>query len=199
MNIGIIGAGDIGQAYARQFIKAGHHVIVSNSRGPESLSGLMRELGAGAKAGTVKEAAAAEIVLLAVTWQHLPAALAGLPSFDDRIVIDATNPIIPPGFTIANLGGETSSEVVAGLLQGARLVKAANTLFAQVASLDPEVAGGRRVLFLSGDDAGAKADISRIFEQTGFAPVDLGRLVEGGRMQQIPGGPLAGLNLIKLP
>jgi 8-hydroxy-5-deazaflavin:NADPH oxidoreductase len=199
MKIGIIGAGDIGQAYAGHFLKVGYQVILSNSRGPESLSGPVRELGAGALAGTVKEATAAEVVMLAVTWQHLPSALAGLPSFEGRIVIDATNPIIPPGFTIADLGGRTSSEVVAGLVPGAQRVKAGNTLFAVVAALDPQAGGGRRVLFVSGDDAGAKANVSVIFEKSGFAPIDLGGLVEGGRMQQVPSGPLAAQNLVKLP
>jgi predicted dinucleotide-binding enzyme len=198
MNIGIIGAGDIGLAYARQFLKAGHHVILSNSRGPESLSSVVRELGVGANAGTITEAASAEVVMLAVNWQHLPSALASLPAWGGRIAIDATNPILP-GFVVADLGGRTSSEIVAGLVSGARVVKAGNTLLAQVAAADPRQGGGNRVLFISGDDADAKAQVAGIFAQAGFASIDLGGLVDGGRVQQFPGGPLAALNLIKLP
>ena len=198
MTIGIIGAGAIGQAVGRQMVKAGNQVVISNSRGPESLSSLVRELGTGVRAGTVKEAAVAEIVVLAVPWKHVREALADLPSWGGRIVVDATNPIIMPGFTMADLGGRTSSEIIADLVPGANLVKACNTLTAEVLGADPHVAGGRRVIFMSGDDAKAKATVSRILDKAGFAPIDLGDLVAGGKMQQFPGGPLPTLNLIKL-
>lgn len=199
MTIGIIGAGAIARAFARQVLKAGYQVVISNSRGPEFLSQLVRELGAGIRAGTVKDAAAAEVVTLAVPWKHVREALADLSPWEGRIVVDATNPIITPGFTVADLGGRTSSEVIADLVPGARLVKACNTLTAEVLGADPHVAAGRRVIFMSGDDANAKAAVSRILDKAGFAPVGLGDLVAGGRMQQFPGGPLPTLNLIKLP
>jgi predicted dinucleotide-binding enzyme len=86
---------------------------------------------------------------------------------------------------------------VAGLVPGARVVKAANTLGAPVLAADPQEAGGRRVIFLSGDDADAKSEVGAIFEDAGFAAVDLGGLATGGAMQQV-GGPLSGMNLIKL-
>lgn len=196
--IGIIGAGAIGQAFAQQFLKAGYPVILSNSRGPESLTQLVKELGRGARAGTVQEAAAAEVVLLAVPWKHLPTALAGLPPWDGRIVVDTTNPIVTPGFTIADLGGRTSSEVVSDLVPGARLVKAGNTLWPEVVAANPREGGGRRVIFLSGNDADARRKFSQILEKIGFAPLDLGDLVSGGRLHQFPGGPLAAQNLIRL-
>jgi predicted dinucleotide-binding enzyme len=79
----------------------------------------------------------------------------------------------------------------------ARVVKAANTLVAAVLGADPHEGGGRRVIFLSGDDAEAKSEVSALFEDAGFAAVDLGGLVAGGAMQQV-GGPLSGLNLIRL-
>jgi predicted dinucleotide-binding enzyme len=88
--------------------------------------------------------------------------------------------------------------VVAELLPGARVVKVANTLGAPVLAADPHESGGQRVIFLSGDDADAKSEVVQLFEDAGFFAVDLGELVAGGRMQQI-GGPLAGLNLIRLP
>lgn len=199
MNIGLIGAGAIGQAFARQALKAGCEVAISNSRGPESLAELVRKLGPGAKAGTPQQAAQAEIVVVAVPWQHLQNALADLPPWEGRIVVDTTNPVVMPGFRVADLGGRTSSEVVADLVPGARVVKAANTLTPELLGADPQQDGGRRVLFMSGDDAAAKADVGKILQKIGFAAIDLGGLAIGGRMHQFPGGPLPALNLIRLP
>ena len=198
MNIGIIGAGGIGQAFAAHVARAGYEVIVSNSRDPESLAGLVRQLGPRAKAGTRQEAARADVVVVAVQWEHLRAALSDLPAWKGRILIDATNPVLQPGFRLAELNGGTSSEIVASLAPGARVVKVANTLLRAVLAADPKQAGGRRVLFMSGDDAAAKADVSSILDKVGFATIDLGGLASGGRLQQFPGGPLPTLNLIKL-
>lgn len=198
MKFGIIGAGGIGQALAHQLIQAGYQVILSNSRGPESLAAVVRELGSRARAGRREEAASADIVVLAVPWQQVRAALSDLPAWNGRILIDATNPVVQPGYRLADLDGSTSSEIVASLAPGARVVKAANTLPVAVLSADPSQAGGRRVLFLSGNDAPAKAALSSIFENLGFATIDLGALATGGRLQQFPGGVLPTLNLIKL-
>jgi len=198
MNIGIIGAGGIGQAFAAHVARAGYEVIVSNSRDPESLAGLVRQLGPRAKAGTRQEAARADVVVVAVQWEHLRAALSDLPAWNGRILIDATNPVLEPGFRLAELNGSTSSEIVASMTPGARVVKVANTLLRAALAADPKQAGGRRVLFMSGDDAAAKADVSGILDKGGFATIDLGGLASGGRLQQFPGGPLPTLNLIKL-
>ena len=198
MKIGIIGAGGIGQAFAAHFAKADYEVIVSNSRGPESLAGLVSELGPRAKAGTRQEAAQADVVVLSVNWEHVPKALADLPPWRSRILIDATNPVLQPGFRLAALDGSTSSEVVASLAPGARLVKVGNTLLRAVLAADPRQAGGRRVLFMSGDDAAANATVTGILDKLGFATIDLGALAIGARLQQFPGGPLPTLNLIKL-
>jgi len=198
MKIGIIGAGGIGQAFAGQVVKAGYEVIVSNSRGPESLAAVVSQLGPRARAGTRQEAAQADVVVLSVNWEHVREALSGLPAWNGRILIDATNPVVQPGFRLAELHGSTSSEIVASLAPGARLVKASNTLLRAMLAADPSVAGGRRVLFMSGDDAAAKKDVTGILEKAGFATIDLGGLASGGRLQQFPGGPLPTLNLIKL-
>jgi 8-hydroxy-5-deazaflavin:NADPH oxidoreductase len=115
MIIGIIDAGGIGQALAAHIAKAGYKVIVSNSRGPESLTAVVSQLGPNAKAGTRQEAAQADVVVLAVPWE-LRAALFDLPAWNGRILIDATNPVVQPGFRLADLGGSTSSEVVASLV-----------------------------------------------------------------------------------
>jgi hypothetical protein len=198
MKVGIIGAGNIGQAVARQMLRAGAEVTISNNRGPESLAETVRAIGQGLRAGTVPEAAAADIVVLAVPWDSMRDVVAALPSLKGRIVIDAMNPILQPGFRMAELGGKWSTQVVAELLPGAHVVKAFNTLPPQVLSSDPRQDGGRRVIFMSGDHAQAKSQVTQLLERIGFAVVDLGTLAAGAGQQQFPGGPLPTLNLIKL-
>jgi predicted dinucleotide-binding enzyme len=198
MSIGIIGAGGIGQAFAKRLANVGMDAAISNSRGPESLAPFVRQLGPHIRAVSPQEAAQADLVLVAIPWSRLTEALSGLPAWNGRIVIDPTNPLIPPNFRMADLDGRTSSEVVADLVPGARLVKAFNTLPPNLIEADPHEAGGQRVLFYAGDDACAKAEVARLIDRMGFAGVDLGGLVEGGKMQQFPGGPLPSLNLIRL-
>jgi 8-hydroxy-5-deazaflavin:NADPH oxidoreductase len=111
--------------------------------------------------------------------------------WNDQIVIDATN-----NSSADDLNGRTSSELVADLVPGARMVKAGNTLGADVLGSDPLAGEGRRVIFVSGDDANAKSAVASLFEDAGFAAIDLGNLATGGAMQQIQ-HPLAGLNLIR--
>jgi predicted dinucleotide-binding enzyme len=113
-------------------------------------------------------------------------------------VVDATNAVIVPGSTVPDLGGRTSSEIVADLVPGARVVKGFNTLLAETLGSDPRVSGGQRVVFFSGDDPAAKKGFSGLLADAGFAGIDLGDLATGGRLQQFPGGPLAVINLIKL-
>ena len=198
MKIGIVGGGGIGQAFAGQVAKAGYEVTISNSRGPESLVDVVKQLGPRTRAGTRQEAAQAEIVVVAVRWPQVRAALSGLPSWNGRILIDCTNPIVKPGFPLPELNDSTSSEVVASLTPGARVVKVANTLPRALLAADPVQAGGHRVLFISGDDAAAKEEVAGILNKAGFATIDLGGLASGGRLQQVPGGLLTELNLIKL-
>ena len=189
-SVGIIGAGQLGQAMARTALRAGRRVVIANSRGPGSLGSVVAALGDGVSAGTVGEAAAADIVVLAVPWPRVPEAVQGVP-WSDQVVIDATN-----DWAADDLLGSTSSELVADLVADARLVKAANTLGADVLGSDPEETGGHRVIFFSGDEADAKADVAALFEDAGFAAIDLGDLATGGAMQQIH-HPLAGVNLVR--
>ena len=191
-SVGIIGAGRIGQAMAHIAHRAGRQVVIANSRGPQSLTSVVEALGGGVTAGTVQDAAAAGIVVLAVPWAQVQQAVRGL-EWDGQILIDPTNDFDP-----SDLDGRTSSEVVADLVAPARVVKAANTLVAAVLGSDPHEAGGQRVLFLSGDDPEAKSEVGGLFEAAGFFVVDLGALRQGGEMQQV-GAPLAGHNLIRLP
>src|SRR5258705_7283601 len=144
MTIGIIGSGAIGTALARTLSRAGIKATISNSRGPDSLKDLVRELGPSIKAGTREEAARADIVFVAVNWTKLPAAMADLPAWEGRIVIDANNPIEAPLFKPVDLNGRVSSQVFAALVPGARVVKAFNHLRAAVLGGDPRAAGGRR-------------------------------------------------------
>ncbi len=153
---------------------------------------MVSTLGDGVSAATVDEAAAAGVVVIAVPWDRVPDAVRGL-TWNGRIVIDATN-----NFDRSGLDGRTSSEHVAELVAGARVVKAANTLRADVLGSDPHEAGGERVIFLSGDDEDAKSEVTALFEAAGFFAIDLGALAAGGAAQQV-GGPLAGVDLIRLP
>ena len=196
-SIGIIGAGNIGKAFARVLARNGIAATISNSRGSASLTDLVREIGPTIKAGTRDEAAAKEIVLVAVNWSKLPAALKDLPDFGGRIVIDANNPIEAPLFKPAELHGRLSSEIFAEFVPGARLVKAFNHLQPHLLSGDPTAEGGRRVLFYSGDNAKAKAEVSALIERLGFFGVDLGPLSVGGRLVQFPGGPLPAHNFVR--
>jgi predicted dinucleotide-binding enzyme len=189
VDVGVIGAGRLGQAMARVAVRAGRTVAVANSRGPDSLASVASVLGV--RATTAAEAAAAAIVVIAVPWDRVPEAVGGL-EWKGQVVIDATN-----DWAADDLDGRTSSEIVAGLVAGARVIKAANTLSAEVLESDPQQAGGRRVIFISGDDSDAKAEVVALFQDAGFAPLDLGDLATGGAMQQIH-HPLAGVNLVQL-
>jgi predicted dinucleotide-binding enzyme len=198
MTIGIIGSGAIGSAFARTLARAGVEATLSNSRGPESLKELVRVLGPSIKAGTREEAARADIVFIAVNWTRLPEALSGLPDWGGRIVIDANNPIEAPLFKPVDLKGRVSSEIVADLVPGARVVKAFNHLRADILASDPKDQGGRRVLFYSGDDSAAKAEVAALIDRIGFVGIDLGSLAVGGQLAQFPGGPLPNQNLVKM-
>ena len=197
-SIGIIGAGAIGSAVARALARKNIPAILANRRGPESLAPLVRELGGAITAGTREQAARADVVFVAVNWSKLPTALAGLPDWKGRVVIDTNNPIEPPDFKPANLGGRLSSEVLAGLVPGAKVVKAFGHLPAKLLSDEPAGNDGRSVLFYSGDDAQAKATVAALIDKLGFFGVDLGTLKVGGALTQIPGGPLAIHHFAKL-
>jgi 8-hydroxy-5-deazaflavin:NADPH oxidoreductase len=197
MTIGIIGAGAIGTAFAHRAAKANIPAILSNSRGPDSLSGLIKEIGGEVRAGTRQDAAAQKLVLVAVNWSKLPAALSGLPDFGGRIVIDANNPIVGPAFQLAELHGRLSTEVFAGTVLGARVVKAFNHLPAKLLAEEPQAPGGRRVLFFAGSDGPAKVEVAALIDRLGFFGIDLGQVNEGGRAINVPGGGLTIQNLIR--
>ncbi|WAC48227.1 NADPH-dependent F420 reductase [Asticcacaulis sp. SL142] len=214
MSIGIIGSGALGSNLARALAKAGIAATISNSRGPASLAAFIKEVGPSIKAGTVEEAASADIVVVAVRWTDAERVLKALPAWNGRIVIDGTNPVefIDPnspdasdptnplaawGIKAVDLGDKYSSEIIRDFVPGARVVKAFNHLDVNVLN-EPEVSGGQRVLFYSGDDAAAKAEVRALIEATGFFAVDLGTLDVGGRLATLPFGALSAISFIKI-
>ena len=214
MSIGIIGSGALGSNVARALARKGLAATISNRRGPASLAPLIDEVGPSIEAVTVQEAAAADIVLVAVWWADIGNVLSDLPAWNGRIVIDGTNPVkqLEPNSPEANdpsnplaaygikafdLGGKHSSQVFREFVPGARVVKAFNHLDAH-ALVQPEVGGGQRVQFYSGDDLAAKAEVRRILEAAGYFAVDLGPLDVGGPLASLPFGPLAAINFVKM-
>lgn len=193
MRIGIIGSGNIGATAARLFIKAGHEVALSNSRGPETLKDLAGELGDNARVLTVEEAAAfGDVVLVAIPfgkYRQLPA-----HAFYGKVVIDAGNyyPQRDGQFSELDSNATTSSEMMSEHLQGARLVKGFNTIYYVHLASQGDITlplEERRAIFIAGDDSEAKETVAKLIEEIGFAAVDTGFLHEGGIRQQ-PGTPV---------
>ena len=188
MKIGIIGSGNIGANAARLFVRAGHEVVLSNSRGGQGLEGLVAEIGAKARTATIEEAAQfGEVVLVAIPlgkFRTLPER-----AFDGKVVIDAGNYYPDRDGKFAELDNDqtTSSELMAAHLKGARLVKGFNTIwFKHLASQGDtsRALEDRRAIFIAGDDSEAKQIVARLIGEIGFAAVDTGFLHEGGRSQQ---------------
>jgi predicted dinucleotide-binding enzyme len=188
MKIGIIGSGNIGATLARLFIRAGHEVALSNSRSGEGLESLVAELGSNALATTIEEAARfGEVLLVAIPFgkfRTLPA-----EAFYGKVVIDAGNyyPQRDGQFIELDSGQTTSSEMMSAHLKGARLVKGFNTIYYVHLAEQGDVnlpLEDRRVIFIAGDDTGAKEMVARLIEEIGFAAVDTGFLHEGGSRQQ---------------
>jgi 8-hydroxy-5-deazaflavin:NADPH oxidoreductase len=201
MKIGFIGAGNVTRTIGRHLIHAGHSVVVSNSRGPETLTDFVADLGPGATAGTKQEAADCDVVVLATNWIKVREALQGI-DWHSRILIDATNAHMDAKPDISQEGvarsrtalkssGHTSSELVTAMAAGARLVKSiSNMPMAWIQDFSPSKP--RTVIFTSGDDAEAKEVVIELINSTGLVAIDLGPLAMGDAMHDV-GGPLSGL------
>jgi predicted dinucleotide-binding enzyme len=185
--IGIIGAGRIGSQIARLAVRSGYKVVISNSRGPETLSGLVAELGPDARAATSMEAAqAGDIVVVTIPLKNYRAVpvepLAG------KIVIDTNNYYPQRDGHIPELDNEstTTSELLQAHLPASKVVKAFNHIYAAELTTHGQPAGSqnRRALVIAGDDANAKATVTRLLDQFGFDTVDAGPLREGWRIQR---------------
>ncbi|AWB91350.1 NADP oxidoreductase [Aeromicrobium chenweiae] len=188
--IGLIGAGLIGSQIARSATAHGHDVVLSNSRGPETLTELVDELGPHARAATPAEAAAAgDIVVVTIPFKAIDSVPA--EPLAGKTVIDTNNYYPQRDGQVAALDDEstTSSEMLQDRLPGAHVVKAFNHIAAADITEQAAPAGtpGRRALIVAGDDAGAKAAVSAFIDEIGFDVVDLGPLSEGWRIQ--PGTP----------
>jgi 8-hydroxy-5-deazaflavin:NADPH oxidoreductase len=191
MNIGILGAGNIGANAARLFVKAGHDVRIANSRGPQTLNELCAGIGSQVRAATPSDAVAfGDIVLIAIPWVAKEEVIPEAGPYDGKIVIDAMNSYTED-FEIEDLGNRTSSEITRTLVPGARLVKAFNTIYYRRLASEgkPRGAGGRLAIPVAGDDLGAKAIVMQLIDEIGFDAVDSGNLHDGGRRQQ-PGTPV---------
>lgn len=197
MTYAIIGFGAVGQALACTFARKGIKVMVASTRPPEALALRAREIGPAVVPTSLQDALQAEIVLLAVPFSQHHEVAKTRPSWQGKIVVDVTNAY---GVPVEELGGLPSSVAVARGLPGARLVKGFNHLAAKTLGADPDVKGGRRVVFLSSDDERAAAQVKDLAEELGFAPVWLGKLAEGGTLVQARGqtwAPLIFQDLVK--
>lgn len=178
MSYAIIGFGKIGQALAGAFARNGMEVSVATTRDPESFAAEAAAIGPTIIPTTLTEAVKADTVFLAVRFDAHRDIAKALPSWKGKTIVDAMNLFPVP----EELDGIPSSAVVAKAFTGAKLVKGFNHLIAATLAADPVVEGGRRVVFLSSDDEDATGPVAALARQLGFAPVDLGRLNEGGAL-----------------
>ena len=201
MKVGFLGAGNVARTFGRHLLTAGHTIVVSNSRGPQTLADFVADLGPGAIGGTKQQAADCDVVVLAAHWVKVREALQGV-DWRGRILIDATNAHVDtvPDISLAGvtrsraaLNGRTSSEIVAEMAVGARLVKSiSNMPMAWIQDFSTNKP--RTVIFTSGDDIEAKQLVIELVNSTGFVAIDLGSLAVGGAMHEV-GAPLSGLDL----
>jgi predicted dinucleotide-binding enzyme len=197
MSYAIIGFGQFGRALAKTFARKGIEVSVATTRDPESFAADAAAIGPGIIPATLAEAVKADVIFLAVRFESHPEVAKALPSWKGKTIVDVTNTY---GVSLEELGGPSSSRVVAQAFTGARLVRGFNHLVAAVLEQDPAVHGGRRVVFLASDDDGAAAEIGALAEKLGFAPIQLGALSEGGLLVQTRGkswGQLIFKDLVK--
>lgn len=175
---------------AGHFARTGIEVGLAASRGRDAVAPAAEALGAAVTAVEVDEALAADVVVLAVPFDAVRDLVGRVSDWQGRIIVDATNAIDYSTFSPADLGGRASSDVVEEWAAGARVVKAFGHTWAKVLARDPQDGrGGRRVLFVSGNDEQANGVVAELISSFGFEAVDLGRNADGGLLQQF-GGPL---------
>lgn len=182
MNIGIVGSGDIGSALGRLWARAGHKVLFSFSHDKQKLERLAEECGNGARAATPYEAVSlSEVVLFSVPWTQVDEALKQIGRFDGETVIDATNPYLDEEMHVQEFGENTSSsEEIARKLEGAKVIKAFNTLRDETLR---EKSGQGLVIFYAGDYPLMKTKIAQLIRDAGFVPYDAGPLREGKKQE----------------
>ena len=184
MNYSIIGTGNVGKTLAAFFAKAEIEVALANTRGPEAVEPVAKELGGKLVAKSLDEALEADIIFFAVPFLNFKDVGSVKPDWTGKIVIDVTNAaFLPQKVQDKELQGRLSSEVNAERVPGGKLVKAFNQLPMKVLS-SPVAAGGKRVVFVSSDHDGASAKVASLAGALGFAPIELGKIGEGGRLIQ---------------
>ena len=190
MKYAIIGSGEIGTALARAFARKNIEVAIANSRGPKTLASLTEELGPSIFPRSVQDACEAEIIFLAVPFTAHQDVAKQFEEWNGKIIVDTTNT-----FHVApeDLGGLLSSEIVSKAFVGARLVKAFNHLPAAQLGTNPPVKGQRQAVFLSSNDADASATVAAVATQLGFAPIELGKLDQGGVPLHVVDGQPGGI------
>lgn len=199
MTYAIIGSGTVGSTLAHFFAAKGVPVRIANSRGPNTLAELAARLGSVVTPVTVEEAVEADVVLFAVGSVTFKDVAALRQDWSGKIVIDVTNGfMLPPEVQEAEFGGRLTSEVNAGRVPGAKLVKAFNQLPLKVLAGPVPDGIGRRVVFVSSDYEDASAAVAKLVDELGFAPIEVGKLAEGGRLIQAR-APLVFQNLVKYP
>ena len=194
MTYAIIGAGNVGIALAGQFARAKLPVAIANTRGPDTIAPLVAELGGTVQPVALDDALAADVIILALPFAAVET-LGSRIDWTGKIVIDATNAY---GVSPDYLAGRLSSDVVAAVLPGAIVVKTFNQLPAALLAPDPAQDGGRRVMFVAGNDSGANDSVKVLVDQLGFSPIVVGRIDKGGRLIHIPGA-LVLHNLVEHP
>ena len=184
MSYAIIGTGKEGQALAKAFARKGVEVAIASRRSTEALAPVAKAIEQTIVPKSLQDAVKADIIILAIPFGTQKEVAKAAESWQGKIVIDVTNAY---GVAPEELGNLPSSVVISQAFPGAKLVKAFNSLAAEVLAQDPNVKGGKRVVFLSGDDEGGAAQVATLVEQLGFAPVQLGKLAEGGLLIQARG------------
>ncbi|SNS99201.1 hypothetical protein SAMN05421770_103374 [Granulicella rosea] len=197
MSYAIVGFGKIGQALAQAFARKNINVTVASRRPPEELAPQAQAIGPTVTPKSLQDALRADIIFLAILFEQHPEVAKAMRNWQGKTIIDTTNAFgVPP----EDLDGLPSSAFVAKAFDGAKLVKGFNHLGAGTLATDPAVEGGHRVVFLSSDEEDAIVPVANLAKQLGFAPVNLGKLNEGGALVQARGrtwGPLIFQDLFK--
>ena len=184
MSYSIIGTGTVGKTLAAFFARAGIAVALANTRAPEAVEPVAKELGGKVAAKSLDKALEADIIFFAVPFLNFKDVGSVKSDWAGKIIVDVTNAhLLPQEVQDRELQGRLSSEVNAERVPGAKLVKAFNQLPMKVLS-SPVPDGGRRVVFISSDHGDASAEVARLAEKLGFAPIEVGKVAEGGRLIQ---------------
>jgi hypothetical protein len=182
----IVGSGNIGSALARLFGRAGVEVRIANTRGPRTIEELAASAGPSVLPVSQAEALACDVIFLAIPFAAVGQFAKELPDWTGKTIVDATNAHYESDHGEHILKGRLSSQYVADVLPGARVVKAFNQLPAQVLAAPVDAVRGRRVVFISSDSSESSDRIAQLAETLGLSPVQLGRIGEGGRLIQVP-------------